>query len=690
MEGATRGSAWPRQWLRHLSKLLPRSDLPGANQPTPFNLNRYVLLVFYIVCGCTTGAIYFGWPAMASLIFHNEGFSTLCSRDPVTGEFSPDLRQQGEIFICDAQDAAVQRLFTLAGSLCCVMSACGGALMDFVGPKWAMCLGQSLSLAGWLLLAFSQASPATYTAALALIGLGTDSGFLPVMCVTRLFPGSAGLIITILSSASSASSAVPAVLAPFVETQGASLRTVALCYVGVGPILSILVALFLVPTHNYLVDCDVPDAATQHAKRGGRAVDTFSEKATRRRDLEAGGADLCLSGDTRRQSSCKSAASLSVVTSLAIGDKSVSDDARALGGPATGKRAACGADTGAYAEIQSEVATPPAGPEGAEGDELACVATDDSETATEGTWSVEGELRSEVPATAALKDKVREKFSDAEYVAAIGAEEEAELCVCGALRAAAPSPKLQDDRGDTSGLRPFLKQVFSERYLLVVVYFIGVAWGGTFYTQAPRRMFPDSVVDFMEIIQPLSFIPCVILGKLADCFGIVKIMAVVNTCGLLMYLTSMIRVHDAFGYVSVTFYALYMSLFASQAFVYIEATFSAQFFGKLIGLTVMCGGLLSLLTNCMYEGVVIRIGKGDPFFMQIAMTILMAIQYIWLGILLWLHQKNPHPYRQFVRRSSVDHTSEGEASVCMVSSNDACRKPSDKSFGSTVFMTSTT
>ncbi|CBZ51206.1 putative amino acid transporter [Neospora caninum Liverpool] len=672
-------------WRSRIKGWIPPSDLPGSVQPTPCNFNRYALLFFYVISGCVTGVVFFGWPAMASLIFHNAGFSTLCTRDPDTGDFSPDFRKEGKMFICDAQDAAIQKLYPVAGVLCCIMSACGGALLDFIGPKLTMCLGQTLSLIGWLFLAFSGAAPGSYYAGIALIGLGADVGFLPTMCVTRLFPGSAGLVITLLSSASSASSAVPVVLAKIVEQHGVTLKTVSLWYICCGPVVSIIIAVFLMPRRNYLV--------------GEDGAHSESNK------FEKGPAKMCETGDGR---------SVGAVDGW---------DAASAGEVSSPRRKPAKAEAGrqlrflsTHNSLASDQDT--TGNSGVEEDrgrstrvEESCTAAPFPEpslgTAAQFAGQAEGsrlekteECRNRGQETAGRVQNTLFAGERSPTSGEIGLVADAESCEKGEdggndvvvsfpgepaqgngpQQAIATQGEIHECPKAESKYRcparaSFFGQLFSERYLIVAVYFIGVAGAATFYQQAPRRMFTDPVVDFMEILQPLGFLPCIILGKCADVFGILKILTVVNTFGVLMYATSMVRGFDnALGYTSVVLYTLYMSVFTSQIFVYIEATFSPQYFGKLIGLTAMCGGLFSVVSSSLYEHVVIGVGKGDPRIMQIAMTVFLGFQYLWIARLFWLKKRDPNPYRSGpARLASSDTPSARALPICQAPFEPVCQ-----------------
>ncbi|PFH36359.1 hypothetical protein BESB_045510 [Besnoitia besnoiti] len=517
--------------LGFLASLLPRSDLPGARQKTPFGLNRYVLLLVYSVVVFTTGAVFYGWTALSGMIFRNDGLAHLCPKN-ASGEYEPDMRKQGQLFICDEQDAAVQKLYTMTFAVACVMSACAGTLLDWLGPLFTEILGQTFNLVGWLLLAFSSPDFPAYYISLVFIGLGADSSLLPTLCVRRLFPGSTGLIITIIGSAASASFGIPLILNSIVENHGASVRTVSLCYCCVGPVLGILIAIFLIPRSGFALD----DAGT-----------TFREEE----------------------------------------EMLITEEEEARHGivpePAPG------------------------------GFEDGCV----------GRGGGERESK---------REKAKRKAN-----------------------------RLARDVVGSS----FWKQLLSIRYCLIVVYFVVVSWGTSYYQQAARRMFSDAVISVLEVLLPLSFIPCIILGKIADMVGIFKVLFVINSAGLLTYVFSFFD-SDGTGYASALCFMIYMSLLTSQMFVYIEATFSPNHFGKLIGIGTMVGGLLSLVSNCLYEDVTVNREGGNPRSIQIAMTALLCVQYVWIATLAILHVKNPKPYAPRQVEPSSDASKKAEEGEVLV------------------------
>ncbi|OEH79430.1 hypothetical protein cyc_07652 [Cyclospora cayetanensis] len=129
----------------------------------------------------------------------------------------------------------------------------------------------------------------------------------------------------------------------------------------------------------------------------------------------------------------------------------------------------------------------------------------------------------------------------------------------------------------------FLKTLSSEKYILIVIYFIAVGWITSFYQEGHDRILVQKAQDFLGSALPFSFIPCIILGKLSEFLGIIPVMGIVNTAGLLAYAFSLKQAATT-GIISVLCFMVYMSLFVSQVFVYIESTFPAIYFGRLIGI----------------------------------------------------------------------------------------------------------
>ncbi|PHJ15953.1 amino acid transporter [Cystoisospora suis] len=614
------------RWMLTIRKVLPRTDLPGARQPTPLNLNRYVLLLVYLLYIACTGVCFYGWPALASIIFRNEGFASQCRRNPDTGDYEEDLRvTQGKPYICDEQDGSVQKLYTMTCAICSTMCAFAGALVDFAGPRLTAVLGQIANLTGWLLLSFSGMTDVFYYLGLTMIGLGADTAFLPTFSITRLFPGSSGLIITLLGSAVSASYAVPLVLHEIMERYNLSSQTVCLGYACLCPLSCVGVAVVFMPRRGFLL------------------ADGLSAEETMKGVVESSGRreELGDFDDAREPSEEAEKKQLAVERSML---KNENED-----------NANCNEETAGFGQLTTSIADDSLVDETAVGNTSTTPISRRSPQALEDDSNdfeltpkddVEAVVAGPAASTAQSLPEGEEGAVKVVDFAGLAAESEKQ-----SLELKLHSEKSEETRRRARCVRclgprlePFLQQLTSERYILIVLYKIGVVVAAAYFQQATRRTFSEDVVRVRGIILPFAFIPCIFLGKLADTIHITRVLFIINTSGICMYGFSFSGSY-ACGCISVVFFTIYMSMYSSPIFVYVESTFSPQDFGKLGGLTLMIGGLLGLLTNPLYERVTVRLSKGSPLSMQIVMTILLGVQFLWITRLYSLYKKDPHPFR---------------------------------------------
>ena len=478
--------------LPALRGILPRGDLPGAQQATPFNLNRYALLFLYVLQTFMTGCVYFGWAPLSAMLLRAEVFSFKCDVDE-KGSFIDDQRKFGNNYICDKQDASVQSLFVITLATHCTMSALAGAMMDTLGPKITSMIGQCFHIIAWSLISTLTAeSNARVYLGFIFMGLGADTAFLPTLLITRLFPGAAATVITLIGSASSASFAIPLILNSYLTSNGIS---GCWWYVGFGPCLFLLVAALSMPLTAYAVfEEDLPE----HGRTAQTDQHTLPES------------------------------------------------------PHLSKQ-----DTGDI--------IPSAGPR----------------SSNEG------------------KDQQK------------------------------PSARTN---------HTFLKTLFSENYLLVVIYFVAVGWVTSFYQEAHDRILEPTSLKFLGNALPFSFIPCIILGKLSEVIGILAVMGIVNSAGVLAYSFSLKQTVTT-GIVSVLCFIVYMSLFVSQVFVYVEENFPAKFFGRLIGIVQLVGGLLSLVCSPLFH-LTVGLGPKGMYVVQLPMIGLLSLMYIVLARMWWINRRS--------------------------------------------------
>lgn len=162
-------------------------------QPTPFRTNRFVLLIVYLVYALLTGRVYFAWPNISNMLFRSGAYVWVCGDLGAPGFV--DLRADengGWRFACEAQNTEVQKLFVvcLACAFACALLA--GVFLDKLGPKLTALFGQACSFTAWMLLGFAGQQFPSYYPAFIILGVGADSGYMPVLSIANLFPGHEG------------------------------------------------------------------------------------------------------------------------------------------------------------------------------------------------------------------------------------------------------------------------------------------------------------------------------------------------------------------------------------------------------------------------------------------------------------------------------------------------------------------
>lgn len=190
-----------------------------------------------------------------------------------------------------------------------------------------------------------------------------------------------------------------------------------------------------------------------------------------------------------------------------------------------------------------------------------------------------------------------------------------------------------------------LHSVLSERFILLVLHFSGVGFLSAFYQEAHGRLLTIEAQQFLGLSLPLSFVPCMLLGLLSDRVGIVPVMMFVNAAGLAAFLFTLASQQLA-GYLSVSCFVVYMALFSSQAFIYIEQTFSQKHFGRLAGLVELTGGLCSLLCSRVYSRAVL--GGDNPkesgiISVQLFCLFLFLVEFAVLSRLLFVSSRCSDP-----------------------------------------------
>lgn len=190
---------------------------------------------------------------------------------------------------------------------------------------------------------------------------------------------------------------------------------------------------------------------------------------------------------------------------------------------------------------------------------------------------------------------------------------------------------------------PFSKQLRSPYFYCFYIYWPLNALFYSFYMTSAENLFNASVNDLLGILGPVSMIPSIILGKVADTWGVMSLVLFIITSGVFMYVFALTRV-EACYYISAVFSCLYVSNFSGQMYAYMGDTFKTTDFGKVVGLTSATGGLLSLLRIPLHDDLTVRIFKANYVYTCALMLAISLFCFCLALYLFFLKRKWPKAY----------------------------------------------
>ncbi|KAL8433478.1 hypothetical protein ACSSS7_003868 [Eimeria intestinalis] len=180
--------------------------------------------------------------------------------------------------------------------------------------------------------------------------------------------------------------------------------------------------------------------------------------------------------------------------------------------------------------------------------------------------------------------------------------------------------------------------ICSREYAVLAIYFVVFSCAIVFYQEAPSRYFHENVVRALEAALPFSFVPCLLLGWVADVWGVIAVMALASGNGALAYACALWGRQGWLGYLSVLCFSNCIAVFTSQIFMYAEERFPSSHFGRLVGSLQLIGGAAALVCNPVYSAVVVSHRVSLALVTKTFIVLLLA-QNIWL-ICLWRMQKS--------------------------------------------------
>eukprot|EP00922_Rhytidocystis_sp_ex-Travisia-forbesii_P022458 GHVS01032891.1.p1 GENE.GHVS01032891.1~~GHVS01032891.1.p1 ORF type:complete len:643 (+),score=124.32 GHVS01032891.1:168-1931(+) len=563
-----------------------------------------------------TARIYFNWMNLSNVLYRYDAYIWLCD--------SPDRSHGPAEPKCPEQEEAISDLFLACLASAFSFSLVAGTLLDYVGPKITGILGQLIGAIAWLMLSFASERHNTLLAGFVFVGLGSDTGFLPSLPIANLFPGNEGLVVAFLGAAKSISFAVPVFMDMAAKNEPAlSWDQLCLWYMGFGPLLCCCVATLLFPVKSYLPwnefamdlsDDDLPVElvnATEYSPPQHRlSIKAFANQ-TRRLSITAASHHSGGHHSGHRRSAVDSVVSFSSFHKGLATDVDWEQRKGVL-------LDTCNTKT---SELNTE-----------EGGGEAVTTTATTATSITVPQLCVGECDGQVAGADANTLHADQDDNDDEY----------------GLKSTAPITSAAGTASADVGA--VVTSTFRQQYLSIfnvgiTIYAIFRALMYAFFTTSMEHLVGHNPKQVAGTISPLSFIPCLVIGKMVDWWGIMVVMCVLNSCITVAYGFSMVSMAgvEAAGYVAIVLYTAYVSFYSSQLYCYVSDTFEARHFGKFVGITSMVAGLCGLLKKPL--GQLARDTFNNNYYYPA--IIMLGICGINFGILIFLifkKRRNPHPF----------------------------------------------
>lgn len=170
----------------------------------------------------------------------------------------------------------------------------------------------------------------------------------------------------------------------------------------------------------------------------------------------------------------------------------------------------------------------------------------------------------------------------------------------------------------------FRSQLKTKHFLLMYLYWPLNALFYNFYMTSAENLFGKDVNDLIGILGPVSMIPSILLGFLADRFGVMSLVMFIISSGVCMYVCALVPL-TPFYYLSAIFSCLYVSNFSGQMYAYVGDTFRSVHFGRVVGIISITGGLVGLLRIPLSDHLTQKVFAGNytyTCYIMLAVTVL--------------------------------------------------------------------
>ncbi|SCQ16135.1 major facilitator superfamily-related transporter, putative [Plasmodium ovale] len=172
----------------------------GSSGKNDLKVNKWVAVALYSIVASVSTFVHAGFSGWQPIVYKTGAFSELCGPNDEVQIFRVDDKISYKS--CGNRDAAVNNLFTLSFFVHFFLSSVSGYVLDTFGEKICFLSGQIILTAAFVSLTFLKFSYVWYLFFL-LLGVSADLSFIPLLKISKYFPGQESLIFGILGSARS-------------------------------------------------------------------------------------------------------------------------------------------------------------------------------------------------------------------------------------------------------------------------------------------------------------------------------------------------------------------------------------------------------------------------------------------------------------------------------------------------------
>lgn len=232
-----------------LAEQLDKKEIRDSKeQKVPFKINRHVLLILYSVLIVLTNRLFFGWPNLSNLLFRDGAYIWLCPKTADGDYVAPEGLNR---YNCDEQNQAVQNMFIIGSSAYYTFSFFNGLIVDHLGSRISMLIGNFVNLLGWIILLLSSENFNGFAFGVICIAGSIDLASFSTLNISALYPSSESVIVNVISGAGSLSTGTMLVLDIIITKLDLRFKTFMLWYICSTVICFIIMTIFIFPRTRF-------------------------------------------------------------------------------------------------------------------------------------------------------------------------------------------------------------------------------------------------------------------------------------------------------------------------------------------------------------------------------------------------------------------------------------------------------